>query len=262
MRGKAPGIVCNEINYDYLISKYPITICQFQNFIENNHNYFPKDPSIKYKIKNHPVTSVCWQDCLSFCEWLTLKWQAEYNLPNSWIVRIPTENEWEKAVRGGIHLPSHPIEFEISDKFWLSTGDFILSTNPNPIREFPYGKKAETDYIDKNIVNYSMSGISNTNALGCFPMNISPYGVAEMSGNVWEWTLDSNPYEKGDKRFSIGNAPKAVRGGSFFFEEKYSKSYERGKKEAKIWAGDVGFRLVVSLSFSELEDQVQGGGRC
>jgi formylglycine-generating enzyme required for sulfatase activity len=97
-----------------------------------------------------PVTRVAWDDAVAFCGWLKKLTGRAF--------RLPTEAEWEKAARGtdGRLYP------------WGNELDPArANARPNPAapaRPTPVGQ-------------YS-------------PAGDSPYGVADLCGNVWEWCAD------------------------------------------------------------------------
>ncbi|MCB0165015.1 MAG: SUMF1/EgtB/PvdO family nonheme iron enzyme, partial [Anaerolineae bacterium] len=163
---KRPGLPPFEI------SRYPITYAQFQTFLDDPQGY--NDPQNRwfaglaanyyvrrmyeqwFRYLNHPRETVNWYQALAFCRWLSWRLGGGYDLADitAWAVRLPTEFEWEKAARS-------------------SDG-----------REYPYDGA-----FDAAKGNTSETGLGQTSAVGLFPEGFSPYGVEEMSGNVFEWCL-------------------------------------------------------------------------
>lgn len=99
---------------------------------------------------NHPVTCVSWQMAMMYCEEQGKK--------------LPTEAQWEKASRGVEGL-IYPWGNEWNSKY----------TNHG------LGKSPWVDDSD---------GFARTAPIGSFPKDVSPFGVYDMGGNVWEWTRD------------------------------------------------------------------------
>ena len=217
----------------YYIARYPVTVAQWQAFVETS-GYTPADARSLQGIPNHPVVYVNWHDALAYCDWLTPRLREWPATPavlahllchEGWCVTLPSEAEWEKAARG-------------------TDG-----------RRYPWGPEPES-----HRANYRETGIGTTNTVGCFPDGVSPYGVEEMSGNVLVWTCSlwgpewnkvtfSYPYKPDDGREQL-QAPDTIlrvgRGGDFWgVAHRGARCACRHEDDAREVGHYLGFRVVV-----------------
>ena len=167
-----------------------------------------KNPS-GFKGDDLPVEQVTWHDAMAFCAKLNEMGKA----PKGWKFTLPTEAQWEYAARGG-----------------KKTRDFIYSGS-NDFEEVAWHVNNADDKTHP-------VAQKKANELGLY----------DMSGNVWEWCLDS--YEVGyarDPEFLTGNsgAFRVNRGGSWYYLPKFCRSGSRDCDAPNFQDDDVGFRVAL-----------------
>ncbi|HEX8144561.1 MAG TPA: SUMF1/EgtB/PvdO family nonheme iron enzyme [Pyrinomonadaceae bacterium] len=137
---------------------------------------------------DHPVQWLSWYEAYAYARWRALSTGAPY--------RLPTEAEWEKAAG------------------W--------DEQKREKREYPWGNE-----FDHSICNLSYPEAAHgTAAVGSHsPECDSPYGIADMPGQVWEWVSSMRrayPYNADDGREDLEAAGERVfRGGCWANKDPY-----------------------------------------
>ena len=242
-----------EIPYDYWIARHPVSNAQFGDFVratafetraeqdgwawvwDTGTGQWRKAEGSSWRnplgmeggdlaLEQHPVVQVCWHDALAYCSWLTQNHAG--TLPPGHHFRLPSEAEWEKAARG-VHG-----------------------------YEWPWGNA-----YDASLCNSRDSGRFCTVPVGAYsPQGDSVYGVADMSGNVWEWTLtlwgkDRDraeyvyPYVGDDGRENQGAGDeyyRIIRGGSFKDDMGGMRCACRDLDPPHYSLNNLGFRVFVA----------------
>lgn len=180
-----------------------------------------------------PVVQIAYEDAEAYAKWAGK--------------RLPTEAEWEFAARGG------------KAGGLYSWGDTLK----------PDGKFQANIYQGSFPVeggDTGQDGFKGIAPVAQFPSN--PYGLYDMSGNVWEWVSDwYRPDYYSTLKGAVARNPtgptssfdpaepsekkRVHRGGSFLCTDRYCTRYmigTRGKGEPRTASNHVGFRCVRNVT--------------
>lgn len=198
----------------YWIDKYEVTNRQYKVFNDALSRRSPEHFSNRQYPEgkaDHPVTFVSWDDANAYCHWAGL--------------RLPTEQEWEKAARG-------------------VDG-----------RMFPWGNIFEVERANtpQRWANKGEQG--DTLPVGSFEKGKSPYGLHDMSGNVWEWVASWYQPHPGNNSASesYGERYRILKGGSWWDCSFYrcgisAPVFNRSFFSAKVKNASFGFRCAKDLN--------------
>jgi formylglycine-generating enzyme required for sulfatase activity len=222
----------------FYIGRYPVTVAQYMAFLKETDSREKLSPP-NMALPNHPVTGISWHSAVRYCHWLTDVLGTWSNTPTDiarllsarenssyWAIMLPSEAEWEKAARGATDA-----------------------------RKYPWGSQ-----IDPNLANFAETGMNKTCAVGCFTGSESPFGIQDMSGNIWEWTRSSwgsnmerpehrYPYVPEDGREDLqmpANVLKVLRGGSYRSPREDIRCSYRGAELPNMKGEHIGFRLAIT----------------
>lgn len=160
--------------------------------------------SVQTGYENHPMTTVSWFGAWGYCGF------------NGW--HLPSEMEWEKAGRG---VDARP--FPWGKEIRREHANFYHSRDP--FEEMSsYGSRTSPVgfYNGKTYAGYQTLDA------------VSPYGLYDMAGNVWQWTAD----------IYTGMHYRFLRGGSKDTYEMDLRLWVRNNATPTYFSPGVGFRCA------------------
>jgi len=188
----------------------------------------PEGPGTSIESRpDHPVVHVAFEDAQTYAEWAGL--------------RLPTEEEWEYAARGGL---------DGKDFVW---GDEMM----------PDGKPAANTWQGDFPWRSTARRGPGTMPVGQFDPN--GFGLYDMAGNVWEWTSDwfvqdretvASPCCGGAEARELSYDPcqpqfriprKVLKGGSFMCSPSYCLRFRPAARSPQMidsGMSHLGFRCV------------------
>lgn len=170
-----------------------------------------------------PVVNVNWAEAQAYAAWLSERTGRRY--------RLPTEAEWEYAIRAGT----------TSARYW--GGDRT--------QQCRYGNGADQSALKQDpklSATECDDGFAALAPIGSFEPNA--FGLFDMAGNAWEWTQDCwrDSYQGAPADGSAVDAPectrRVIRGGSWRARANSLRSFGRGHSPADTRSEDLGLRLV------------------
>jgi formylglycine-generating enzyme required for sulfatase activity len=209
-----------EIKEDFEIAIHTVTQGQWQEVMGMNPSCFSRDGDGKDAVKDitdedlrqFPVETVSWQDAQEFIKKLN-----ETEKRRGYRYRLPSEEEWEYACRGGATS-----EEECSYHFYFDkpTND-LSSKQANFDGGHPFGKGDKGPFLGR------------PTKVGSYAPN--KLGLYDMHGNVLQWC---------ENVWSEGVSARVFRGGTWGFGAERCRAEYRNRHPPAYCNGYIGFRLA------------------
>jgi len=208
----------------FAMGKYEITTKEYMLCVNDKKCPLPKwleinsEFNIKSGTKNdykafvedsQPIVGVSWLNAIDYTKWLSEKTSKKY--------RLPSESEWEYAVRANTKAKNYGFDGKNSD-----------------INEYAW---------------YNKNSNGKTHPIGQKKPNA--FGLYDMHGNVWEWVQDTwhsnyNDASVDGSAWETTNesSDRVLRGGSWFLTEKDLRSANRNNFPSNERKNSYGFRVA------------------
>lgn len=201
----------------YYIDKYEVSNAAYKTCVETG-NCTPPQKDISYTRSRYYGNSEFDDYPVIYVDWSQSKTYCEWREG-----RLPTEAEWEKAARG------------------------------TESRKYPWGEGIGCKFT--NYWGKDGGCVGDTTKVGTYVSGVSPYGVHDMAGNVWEWVndwYDSEYYQDSPYLNPLGPSSgerRVLRGGSYADPGVLWSSYRFSLVPDNIYHYffQVGFRCARSL---------------
>jgi len=215
------------ISRGFWMSKHEVTQGEYLDVMGTNPSFFngvrtdpPADPTGTDYGGNlkRPVEMVSWFDATNYCAALTQGERAAGRIPTNCVYRLPTEAEWEYACRA-----------------WTSTR-FSYADDPG--------------YM--NLTNYAWYVDNSGNTTHPVEQKLpNPWGLYDMSGNVYEWCQDwwSDSLPGGiavDPQGPATGSERVFRGKDWESGAGGCRSAKRSSDNQAEPNNDTGFRVVLA----------------
>ncbi len=161
--------------------------------------YATRDRRVEQDWRRMPVSGISYDDAVAYSHWLERTGRLR-------AARICSEHEWERAARG--------------------TAD----------RKYPHGDVLRPDDANFDETYGKQSAGFGPDEVGAHPASTSPFGVTDLSGNVWEWV-----------RSSVVKDQVVARGGSYYFSGNTARVTNRELPEATYRDLTVGVRICADF---------------
>lgn len=120
----------------------------------------------------------------------------------------------------------------------------IISIRPNGTISGWINHKNHTGFVYTDLFSKIIENGGYTTPVNRYPNGKSPFGIYDMSGNVWEWTSSKITATRGAER---GQTVYAIKGGSWYANLNSCKINMQGEgRRPNTGYNSVGFRVVAT----------------